>query len=400
MPELSAALVWPAIALIFVAIFGFLWRATPERRYLLGFLSGFLALAIAMAFHIAFVSWNTSAAVAVAHGLSSLSIIAIVWGICSRVGQRVPLVAMIASSLVAATLVFAALDTGKNHVALSVQNASIGLLFGMGAIAFWMARPSGVLDNALLWTISALAAVALVRPPLIFLLNVDVDRLVERQSDFGAVGLIIMTVLTVLLGLCLVALTLREALELRLGEKGIDPVSGFLDQRTFELTCVQSLTTARNVQVPACLAVMQLDWYQSIHHKWGAESTNSLIRQLSDIVREWQREGDILGRIAEDQFGFMIIGSGSQSGLRAIGKLRDAVDQSFNEGYGSHMKFTLSISLAEMKKGMNYSQLLVRAAQPLEKARAFGGNITFVGGNEVPSSDVALPEIGQIAPNA
>lgn len=401
MPASSAALVWPAIAFVFAAIFGLLWRANPERKYLLGFLIGFLTLAIVMAFHIAFASSsNTSAAVAISHGLSSLSIIAIVWGACNRLGQRLPIAVMVAVALASTMILFAAMDSGKSGVALSVQNASVGVQFGVGAIAMWMARPSGVLDKALLWTMGALAAVTFVRPAILFLLNADVDRMVGRQSDFTVAGLIVMTVLTVLLGLCLVAIALREAMELRLGARGNDAVSGFFDQRTFEQACVSSLATARSLQVPACLAMVQLDWYHSINERWGEDSTNGLIRQVSDVVREWQREGDIIGRIAEDRFGVMIVGSGSQSGLRAIQKLRDAVDRSCNEGYGSHFKFTLSISLAEIRTGVNFTQLFVQVAQPLEKARARGGNMTIVGGHEVPSSDVAPPELGQIPPNA
>lgn len=400
MPASSAELVWPAIALVFSGIFALLWRADLERKYLLGFFSGFLALAIAMAFHIAFVSWNTPAAVAVAHGLSGLSIIAIVWGACSRVGQRIPLAVMAAVALASAIILFAALDSGHNGVALSVQNASVGLLFGVGAIGIWMARPSEVLDRALLWVLGALATVALVRPALVFLANADVDRMVGRQSDFSVAGLIIMTVLTVLLGLCLLAIALREAMELRLGARGIDAISGFLDQRSFEQTCVQSLAKARNLQIPACLAMVQLDWYHSVKERWGEESTNGLIRQVSDVVRDWQREGDILGRISEDRFGVLIVASGSKSGLTTIQKLREAVDRSCNGNYSSHMRFTLSISVAEIKKGMTFTQLFVQVAQPLEKSRARGGNMTAVGGHEVPNFDLAPPELGQIASNA
>jgi diguanylate cyclase (GGDEF)-like protein len=399
-PASSAALVWPAIALVFVAIFGALWRVDPKRKHLLGFASGFLALAIAMTFHIAFASWNTSAAVAVTHVFSSVSIISIVWGASSRLAQRIPLAAMFAVSLASAAMLFAALESGKTSLALSVQNASVGLLFGTGAIALWMARPCGVLDKALLWTMGALATVTFSRPAILFLLDADVDRMVERQSDFSVAGLIIMTLLTVVLGLCLVALALREAMELRLGARGVDAVSGFLNQRAFEQACETSLATARNLQIPACLAMVQLDWFDAVNERWGAESSNALTRQVSDVMRDWQRESDIVGRIAEDRLGVMIVGSGSQSALKAIQKLRDAVDRSCNDDFGSHMKFTLSISLAEIRTGMSFTQLFVLAAKPLEKALAHGGSMTFADGYEVPNSELAPPELGRIAPHA
>lgn len=400
MPASSSALVLPALALVFVAIFGGLWRADPRRVHLLGFAFGFLALAIAMSFHIAFAPWNTAAAVAVAHGLSSLSIIAITWGACSRLSQRVPIAAMLLVCLASAALLFLALDSEKASVALSVQNASVGMLFGMGGIALWMARPPSGLDKVLLWTMGTLAAVSLTRPAILVLLEVDVDKVVGRQSDFSVAGLIMTTVLMVVLGLTLVGLALREAMELRLGARGIDAVSGFLDQRAFEQSCEVSLATARSLQIPACLVMVQLDWHDSVKEKWGVESSNALMRQVADVVREWQREGDILGRVADDRFGLMLAGCGSQSGLKAMQKLREAVDRACNEGLGWQMRFTLSISIAEIRPSMNFTQLFVQVAQPLGKARARGGSITVLDGYEMANSEVAPPEHGQIIPFA
>ena len=362
--KFSAALVWPVLALVFAAIFASLWRFDRSRKHLLQFALGFLALFFAMSFHIAFVSLNTAAAVAVAHGLASLSIVAIIWGASSRLGQRTPLFPMVVVSAVSATLLYFALSSGKDSVALSVQNAASGLLFAIGSVLLWMARPSGLLDWVLIWTMGAIAALGLTRPAILILLEVDVGPLVERQSDFSVAGLIVMTVLTVILGLSLVALAIREGLEIRLSARNAEAISGFLDQRAFGLSCDSSLAIARNLRMPACLALVQLDWFYAVTEKWGAHSSDALVRQVADVVRAAQREGDVLGRVGEDRFGIFFVGASSQSGLKVAGALRAAVDRSCNETFGVGMKFTTSISLAETKGGMKFDELYVLAARP------------------------------------
>lgn len=393
----AAALVWPVIALLFAAIFASLWRADQTRTHLLQFAFGFFALFLAMSFHIAFKQWSTAGAVAMAHGLASLSIMAIVWGACSRLGVRTPLVAMLVVSLVSALLLYAALVNGQDSVALSVQNATSGLLFGMGAMLLWMARPSGVLDWVLMWTMSAIAALGLTRPAIVNLLHVDIHRLVAQQSDLNVVSMIIMTVVTVILGLCLVAVALKEALEIRLAPKAIETISGFLDQRAFEQACDTALAAARSLRMPVCLSIVQLDWFSLVNEKWGHASTTVLLREVADIIRASQRESDIVGRIGEDRFGILLVGSGSKSGLKAIENLRATVDRTCNEDVGTLMKFTLSTSLVEAKAGMGSKDLFVLADLPLKDAPARGGSLTFVDGHEIPSADLSSADYGKIS---
>lgn len=397
METASAALVWPALILVFAAIFAGLWRADPLRKHLLGFAFGFLALFCAMSFHIAFASLNTAAATAAAHGLSSLSVIAIVWGACSRLSQRIPFVAMLAVSLVSSVILYAALANEKANIALLVQNGAIGLLFGIGTIVLWIARPSEIVDKVLVWTMAAWAALGLTRPAVLALLEVDVDRLVHRQSDFSVAGLIIMTVLTVVLGLSLVFIAVEEALEIRFGARRSDPISGFLDQRTFERLSEASLVSARKLGMPASLAIVQFDWFAAVSDKWGSETCDAIIRQVSDIARTWQRDSDVLGRVGEDRIGIMLVGTGSRSGLKLLEKLHEALNHACNEDFGAHMRFTLSISIAESKIGMDFTKLFVLAALPLEGARSRGGNLTFIDGHESRNFELRPPEAGQIS---
>ena len=397
MKEASAALVWPALSLIFAAVFFSLWRLAPLRRHLLGYACAFLALSLAMSFHIALPALNTALAVAVSHGVVCLSIAAISWSSCNRIAQRLPLELMFAVALVSVGLIFVALDTGKEVVALAVQNGSSGVLFGIGAITLWLARPTDFLDRLLVFMMGAFAAVGLTRPAIMILLDVNVERLVQRQTDFNAVSLIVLTVLTVGLGLSLLAIAVRETLEIRTGSQTSDPISGFLDQTTFERSGEALLAKARELKMPARLAIMQLDWFHAVKEKWGEHSSDAIVRQVSDVIRAWQRECDIVGRVGEDRFGILMVGASEKSAIKLLCELRAALDVSCNDSLGRSMKFTVSISLAGSSPGRDFTKLFVLTSKPLERARALGGNVSFVDGTEVQAGTLIPPDIGNIS---
>lgn len=396
MKEASAALVWPALSFIFAGVFFSLWRLDPSRRHLLGYACAFLALSFAMSFHIALPSLNTALAVAVSHGVVCLSIAAIAWSSCSRLAQRVPVELMIAISVVSCALIFVALETGKEEVALAVQNGASGVLFGVGAITLWLARPTDILDRILVFTMGAFATIGLTRPAIMILLDVDVERMVNRQSDFSTVSLIIMTVLTVVLGLTLVAIALRETIEIRTGSQGSDAISGFLDQTTFGRSSEVLLAKARELKMPACLAIIQLDWFNAVSVKWGEHSSDAIIRQIADVIRTWQRESDLIGRVGEDRIGILLIGTSEKSALKSIDELRAAIDASCNDGFGRSMKFTVSISILVSKAGRDFARLFVLASKPLDGARALGGNVTFVEGEEHQPCSLIAPGTASI----
>jgi len=380
--QIVAALVWPALALVFAgALFG-LWYLDRTRRHLLSFSVGFLALFISMTVIIAFPSYKSSYLLAFLHALSCISVMAIAWGAVARLNQRMPLLAMSVLTLISCLLLFLALENKDHEVALITQNGAAGLLFGIGAVSLWTARSTNFLDRMLVWTLSLISAFSILRPLLLFYLQVEVEPMVERAVELNAVNLVVLTVLTVVLGIILVTIAIQEAIEIRHGAERSDPVSGFLDQRTFENNCERALVKAHRLDMPVAIAVLHFDWFQQVTKKWGADTTDMVIREICDIVRSWQRESDVIGRVAEDQFAILFVGMGAGSAEKTVRKLRDEVDEACNERMSGLLKFTLSSSILEARAGMGFKVLMRDALTPLQYAGKLGANISFVNGIE------------------
>ena len=74
-------------------------------------------------------------------------------------------------------------------------------------------------------------------------LEIEFGALAQGEIELSAINVLVFTVLTAILGIALVAIAVQEALEIRHGAARNDPISGFLDQRTFEQACEPALAT-------------------------------------------------------------------------------------------------------------------------------------------------------------
>ena len=173
--KIAAALIWPLLSFVFAGVFAGLWRAERARVHLLGFFAGFLTLALAMTVYVAFPVLNTATNLTAIHGIACFSVIAIGWGATRRVSQRIPWGTMSAITVLSCVLFYFSLQADELPIALVVQNGSSGLLFGMAAMALWMARTTDILDRILLWTLGLLAGFSLLRPLTMLFLNVEIS---------------------------------------------------------------------------------------------------------------------------------------------------------------------------------------------------------------------------------
>ncbi|UAB77673.1 GGDEF domain-containing protein [Erythrobacter sp. SCSIO 43205] len=378
--QIVAALVWPALAFVFAVVFAGLWQADRARAHLAGFAAGFFALFLAMSVHIAIPSLSPVISIPPLHGLACLSVIAIVWGAAKRLGQKIPLTAILTLSAVSCVALFYALHSSEHSLALLIQNGTSGLLFGIGAVILWTTRSTDLLDRFLVTTISLLAVFSLFRPFVVLALHVDLAPLIERELEVAAVNVVIMTLLTAMLGGVLVAIAIKEALDIRHSSARIDPISGFLDLRTFEQNGGQALANAQRLNMPASVAIVEFDRFDSLQNNWGHDTVDRIMREICDLVRSSQRESDIIGRIGEHRLAILFVGVGAQSALSIIQHLRKDIDHKLNDCMRGGLRFTLSASIRQSEQHKNLPSLLSATMQPLGPKQNLGPGTTFVNG--------------------
>lgn len=387
-------MIWPAIAAMFAAIFLALWLAERTRLHLLSFALGFFALAIAIAVHIVFPAMSRAQITPILHFLACLSVIAIVWGSANRVGQRIPLLAMAGITLVSCVLLWASMESGVKAAALIVQNGATSILFGIGAIALWYAMPASLLDKVLIWLMGLQATLGLARPALVLLAEGELDRVMARTSSFSAVLLIALTLITAALGLTLIALAIAEGIEIKNKRSKIDPVSAFYDRTTFDTLAATTFNRAGRLGLPSTLVLLAIDRFDAINQDWGEEASDMVLRAISDCVRQCQRDGDMVGRTAQDEIGILLVGTASRPALKLVNDLRSEVDRVCNSYIKGAARLTLSVGIAESGKSTSYPALSREAERSLSLARQTGPNSLFLNGNEFSGASVSdLPDV-------
>ena len=156
------------------------------------------------------------------------------------------------------------------------------------------------------------------------------------------------------------------------------------------------MATAHRLAAPASLAVFELDWFDAIEEKWGSQTSDTVVREIADVIRASQRDSDVLGRVGENRFALLLVGVGANSALKIANKLREEVDFACNEKMAGMLKFTLSCSIAEASAGAGYKKLLRDVLSPLTGAKRQGGNATYVSGSEVQISGLGEEHRGGI----
>lgn len=299
---------------------------------------------------------------------------------------------MFVATAISATLLYGALSLEKQQVALLVQNATSGILFGTGAIVLWVARPLSLLDRILVWAMLAMCLAGILRPPILMLMDADVDAIVRREAELNAVGLIFLSLITVVLGLSLVAIAVREVIEIRHSANRADHVSGFHNRQTFDSICMQKVADARRLGLPASLAIIEIDRLEDFRARWGLDAANMFFQDVSGSLRSCLRDGDIAGRVGDGQFGVLLIGMTSQSAIRLARDFRQAVESKYPDSKVGTLRFTFSCGIAEARGLETYDGLSRRAFASLADAKNGGINRIVVEGRNL--KETAFEEHG------
>jgi diguanylate cyclase (GGDEF)-like protein len=186
--------------------------------------------------------------------------------------------------------------------------------------------------------------------------------------------------------------------ELALSEGDLDQIvysdilTGLANQNLMgKLLYTESLRYERYPN-PFCVMLVEIDQFQKLHIKYGADFTNEVMIGLTRIFTNILRRQDIAGRWDSNRFIILAPVTTLQGGLITSQRLIDAViNHSFSIGR-HHFAITISIGLAEATTE-DISDIINRADELLYNARKLGGNRVLDKLPETqPAADTALKD--------
>lgn len=368
------SLITPALAMIFALAFGVLWRRDRTQLHLLAFAFAYAMLVSSFVLVIAVLDGRQWQTLLTVHLLSSSGGIALMWGAAVRLGQRSPLfayAAIVAVSLV--ILFFACLREDASLMRLT-QNASASLIFALGALVLWQAGPRSMLDRALIWTTALFAAHGFLRPITASLIEGDLETLAFGQSDFQAINVLMVGVLSVLMALLLIALSVRDQVDAEREMATRDALTGLNNRSAFEEEAQMMLARARAHGNSVCLIVSDIDNFKRINDTFGHSGGDRVIEAFSRVIQGGIRPSDLAGRIGGEEFGLAVWNCAEQDARSLAERLCGTFAATKHPELRAGERVTASFGVAQWQPGEDYALWFKRADTALYNAKNSGRN--------------------------
>lgn len=106
-----------------------------------------------------------------------------------------------------------------------------------------------------------------------------------------------------------------------------DPLTGLVNRREFERRLEIALSSARKERLDHALAYIDLDQFKVVNDICGHMAGDSLLRELSAVLRENVRDNDTLARLGGDEFGLLLEGCPLKKAQQVTENMRRVIDE-------------------------------------------------------------------------
>ncbi len=363
----------PAMTLIFAAVFGALWWQDRTRRYILLF--AFWAFTVGLS--VCLQTWVFGSIgkgeLVFLHLLSSLSIIALVWGVALRYGDRTPLLAFGILSLLTAGILWLARGYGVQPVIIMAQNFNGALILGAAGLSLWLSGRRQAEDKLMMAALVIGTLYGTFRPSLSVILSSTMTMEQYQSSSLLMINIALTSVLCLVLSLSLIALVFTDRMRATKEEGALDPLTGLLNRRAFE-TQIKSLRgkcQRENLQISVIIA--DIDYFKQVNDRWGHAVGDLTLKQFAKLIEQQVRPLDIVGRFGGEEFCVLVAGCDEARALEIAERMRLATrGLNVSRREGKRIELSASFGVAQWSDSESYHQVFVRADAALYKAKENG----------------------------
>ncbi|WP_432200749.1 GGDEF domain-containing protein [Erythrobacter sp. W53] len=364
----------PAVALIFTVAFFGLWWNNRKCIHVLAFSACFASIAIGVAFNI-WISANVGLpGIVFYHLLSMAGLLAMMWGLTVRHGQKAPIGAYGATALFTCAILWIASAAGEVSAMKMAQNTNSALIMAMMATNLWHYSKDHWADRALIWVLSTLALFGFVRPLLTELSDVLFGGGEAGAATLTSIHALVLAVLLTLMALCLAAMVISDNMDQQRHEAAFDPLSGVRMRGAFESDAKALLQYAREEGLPVSLIVADIDHFKAVNDAFGHVAGDRVIAGFGKMLGQMTRGRDITGRVGGEEFCILVWNCNLTQAAKMSERIRRAFAASSHCKENHDVRCTASFGIAEAERDEGYSALFERADAALYRAKRAGRN--------------------------
>ncbi|MDZ3995833.1 diguanylate cyclase [Pseudomonas sp. Teo4] len=171
-----------------------------------------------------------------------------------------------------------------------------------------------------------------------------------------------------------------------------DSLTGLLNHGAWKDLLQLRFQACRTLQVPAVIALIDVDHFKTINDTFGHVVGDCVLRQLSSELKRNLREDDQAGRYGGDEFCVILPATNEAQACQVMERLRERVGNYQNPQL-PHLKISLSIGLAmfntELESAENW---LEQADKALYSAKRQGRNQVNFAHDKATTLKLAYPD--------
>jgi diguanylate cyclase (GGDEF)-like protein len=243
-------------------------------------------------------------------------------------------------------------------LSVSGTNDSISWFFIFPIISFFfLGKRIAVITNAFLW-IFMLAA-----------LNHRINALPEGYISIFIHGLSYLGVTV----LCFFYESHRENIQSKLLESSLtDYLTGCSNRRAFEKDLLVEIDNCKRHNQHFCLVIMDLDNFKKINDSVGHSAGDTLLKEISSLIKKELRKNDTLYRMGGDEFTLLLPHTGIDGGLVLTKRIVESIAAA---KFTNDLRSTASAGISSSENSKLISDEIMRDADvALYLAKKHGRN--------------------------
>ncbi|MCL4193264.1 MAG: diguanylate cyclase [Thermoguttaceae bacterium] len=126
------------------------------------------------------------------------------------------------------------------------------------------------------------------------------------------------------------------------------------------------------------VVLVKIDHHERLSTEFGTQAARFASHATQRLLQAAVRPTDPIAHFADATFIMMLPGVGMKMGIALVERLRQAIGQCMVPLSGQHLRFAVSIGVAEAERGEPVESLIRRTENALDAAIQPGGNRTYV----------------------
>jgi diguanylate cyclase len=151
-----------------------------------------------------------------------------------------------------------------------------------------------------------------------------------------------------------------------------DALTGAMTRAAIAPLIERSVKRAARSGIPACVAMIDLDWFKLVNDRFGHLAGDQVLRRVVDRVRECLRTSDVIGRYGGEEFVLLLQGADANSATRLVERIRNAVSSADWSDIGSGLRVSVSCGITSVRPTDTLDGVLARADEALYSAKRGG----------------------------